>query len=170
MAMIHERLCGHEDFERIDFQEYVEALTRDLFCAYGMDSDRVRLRLELEPVYLELNQAIPCGLILNELLSNALKYAFPDARTGEIRVALSSDEDDRVTLRVADDGVGIPVGANRKPSQSLGLGIVDILTRQLAGTLDREPGPGVDVALVFQKTGDEPTPRPAQTKTSRVGK
>ncbi len=169
MALIHERLCGREDFERIDFQEYVEALTRDLFCAYGVDSDRVQLRLELEPVFLELNQAIPCGLILNELLSNALKYAFPDARAGQIRVALSSNEDDRVTLRVADDGVGIPVGANPKHSQSLGLGIVDVLTRQLAGTLEREPGPGVDVALVFQKTRDEPTPRPAQTKTSRVG-
>jgi PAS domain S-box-containing protein len=169
MAMIHERLCGHEDLDLIDFQEYVESLTRDLFHAYSVDSDRVRVRLELEPVSLELNQAIPCGLILNELLTNALKYAFPGTNSGEILVALSCDADDRVTLSVADDGLGMLGDADWKESQSLGLGV---LTRQLAGTLERKPRSGVDFCLVFQRVEDEsePIPRPAQSKTSRVGR
>jgi PAS domain S-box-containing protein len=163
MALIHDRLCGHDDLERVDFREYVESLTRELFSAHGVDSERVRLRLTLAEVSLDLNQAIPCGLILNELVNNALKYAFPDAATGTIVVALSCNRDNRVTLRVADDGVGMSTAPNRK--QSLGLGIVDVLTRQLGGTIHREPGAGVDFSLAFEKTV-EPLP---QTKAFRSG-
>jgi PAS domain S-box-containing protein len=166
MALIHDRLCGSDDLEHVDFREYVETLARDLFGAHGVDSSRVRLRFALHPVSLELNQAMPCGLIMNELVNNALKYAFPGARAGEILVALSCDDDDRVTLRVADDGVGMPTGPERK--QSLGLGIVDVLVRQLDGKLNREPGPGVDLSLVFKKEEAEAIPRPAQIKASRV--
>ncbi len=167
MALIHDRLCGSDDLEHVDFREYVESLARDLFSAHGMDSDRVRLRFALAEVSLELNQAIPCGLILNELISNALKYAFPGAGTGTILVALSCDNDDRVTLRVADDGIGMSLGPDRK--QSLGLGIVDILTRQLSGTIRREVGPGVDCSLVFAKGGSWLTPRPPKAKSVRMG-
>src|SRR5579864_4960731 len=88
MAMIHERLYSHENIDLLDFREYVEALTAELFNAYGVNSGVVRLRLDLEPVLLDLNQAIPCGLILNELITNCLKYAFPNARGGEILVEL----------------------------------------------------------------------------------
>jgi PAS domain S-box-containing protein len=171
IALIHDRLCGHADLERVDFREYVESLTRELFSAHGVDSDRVRLRLTLAEVSLDLNQAIPCGLILNELVNNALKYAFPGAATGTILVALRSDRNNmgtnRVTLRIADDGVGMSTGPDRK--QSLGLGIVDVLTRQLGGTIQREPGPGVDVSLVFEKTGSPPVPKLPQTKAFPFG-
>jgi PAS domain S-box-containing protein len=167
MALIHDRLCGHEDLEHLDFREYVESLTRELFSAHGMDSDRVRLRLTLAEVSLDLNQAIPCGLILNELVNNALKYAFPQPSAGTILVALSSDRDNRVTLRVADDGVGMSTGVDRK--QSLGLGIVDVLTRQLGGTIHRESGPGVDFSLVFEKSGVPAVPKLPQTKAFRSG-
>jgi PAS domain S-box-containing protein len=153
MAMIHERLCFNDDLERVDLSEYMEALARDLFTAHGVDRDRVRLRLHLRPVSLALNQAIPCGLILNELVNNALKYAFPGSRAGAIVIALNCDAEDRVSLRVADDGVGMPGSSNRK--QTLGLGIVNILTRQLGGTLNREPGPGVGFSLVFEKGGSD---------------
>ena len=168
MALIHDRLCGNNDLEHVDFREYVETLARELFAAHGVGSDRVRLRLALDPLSLDLNQAIPCGLILNELVSNALKYAFPSARTGEILIELHCDEQDRVTLRVADDGVGMPPGAARK--KSLGLGIVDVLTRQLGGTLKREPAPGVSFSLVFEKTAAQPVPKPLQTKTFHSGR
>jgi PAS domain S-box-containing protein len=162
IALIHDRLCANGDLEHVDFREYVEALTRDLFSAHGVDSDRVRLQLRLAEVPLELNQAIPSGLILNELVSNALKYAFPGTRTGTVLVALSCDEEDRVTLQVSDDGVGMPASPDHK--QSLGLGIVDVLTRQLGGTIHREPGPGVDFSLVFEKAGPPAVPKPPQTK------
>jgi PAS domain S-box-containing protein len=167
MAMIHERLCGHDDLDRVDFREYVDAVTRGLFAAHGVDSGRVRLRLELAPVSLELNQAIPCGLILNELVTNALKYAFPDERVGEILVVLSSDKEDRITLRVADDGVGMPPGPDSK--LSLGLGIVRVLTKQLGGVVETTPGDGVNFSLKFQRTGCELYPTLTRTKTSRAG-
>jgi len=162
MAMIHERLCGSGDLQHVDFREYVEALVNDLFAAHGRDRDQVRLRLALEPVSLELNQAIPCGLILNELVHNALKYAFPGKREGEILVALSGVQR-HVTLRVADNGVGMP--SRQVVKQSLGLGIVDVLARQLDGTLRREHGPGVDISLAFEKFKEEPALklRPART-------
>ena len=163
MALIHDRLCGHGDLERVDFREYVESLTRELFSAHGVDSERVQLRLALSEVTLDLNQAIPCGLILNELVNNALKYAFPEAATGTILVALASNRDNRVMLRVADDGVGMSSAPSRK--QTLGLGIVEVLTRQLGGTIHREAGRGVDFSLVFERTV---APLP-QTKAVRSG-
>ncbi len=151
MAMIHDRLCGNNDLERVDFREYVESLARDLFVAHGTDQNRIQLRLALEPVSFELNQAIPCGLILNELVQNALKYAFPGSRRGEILIALSCDQPHRVTLRVADDGVGMPATSLKR---TLGLEIVNVLTRQLGGTLTQSPGPGVDLSLVFEPNRD----------------
>jgi PAS domain S-box-containing protein len=151
MAMIHDRLHSTDDADRLDFREYVTSLARDLFYAYGVNANRVGLRLDLDTVDLGLNQAIPCGLILNELLTNAVKYAFPETRSGEIRVTLKGDEDDRVILRVADNGIGLPGGFDLKHSRSLGLRIVDILARQLDGNLQVETEPGATFSLTFRK-------------------
>jgi two-component sensor histidine kinase/CheY-like chemotaxis protein len=149
MAMIHERLYGQEVVERLDFQDYVDGLAHDLFYAYGVDAERVRLRLELSPVSLELNQAIPCGLILNELLTNSLKYAFPEGREGEIKIKLASTNDN-VVLQVADNGKGLPENFDPKQSKSLGLKIIEILTRQLRGTLHQESVSGTTFTLTFE--------------------
>jgi two-component sensor histidine kinase/CheY-like chemotaxis protein len=165
MAMIHDRLCGNNDLEHVDFQEYVDYLTRDLFAAHGINQNRIQLRLALEPVSLELNQAIPCGLILNELVQNALKYAFPGSRRGEILIGLNCDQDHRVKLHVADDGVGMPATSGKR---TLGLEIVNILTRQLCGTLTRDREPGVGVSLVFEKTGTGSLTGPASFRTASV--
>jgi two-component sensor histidine kinase/CheY-like chemotaxis protein len=164
MAMIHDRLCGNNDLEHVQFHEYVEALVRDLFAAHGTNQNRIRLRLALEPISLELNQAIPCGLILNELVQNALKYAFPGSRRGEIRIGLSCNQDHRVTLRVADDGVGMPAASDKR---TLGLEIVNILTRQLGGTLTRDREPGVGVSLAFEKTGTENVTPPIVSRSAQ---
>ncbi len=149
MALIHERLNRDSVPDRLDFREYVETLTRDLFYSYGVDTERINLRFDVEPLSLGLNQAIPCGLILNELLTNSLKYAFPNGRRGEIVVKLTSGKDQLVTLTVADDGVGLPPGFNWKESQSLGLRIMSILARQLDGTVESQPGPGARFTLTF---------------------
>ncbi len=154
MAMIHERLHSTEDTDRLDFREYVESLARELFYAYGVNPGRVALRLELGAVELGLNQAIPCGLILNELLTNSVKYAFPASRHGEILVSLDCDETNKVTLRVADNGVGLPSGFDLKESRSLGLRIVEILTRQLDGSLHSESGRGAVFTLSFRISTD----------------
>lgn len=153
MAMIHERLYGQDHLEQLDFRDYVENLAGDLFCAFGIESSSIALRLDLNEVWLDLDQAVPCGLILNELLTNALKYAFPGSRRGEICVELKSGPGNDVTLRVADTGIGLPVGFDESQSDSLGLKIVHILTHQLRGTLRRGAAPGAEFSLVFQKTG-----------------
>jgi two-component sensor histidine kinase/FixJ family two-component response regulator len=152
MAMVHERLYGQEDVERLDFRDYVDGLAHDLFCSYGVDPNLVRLDLQLSPLSLELNQAIPCGLILNELLTNSLKYAFPEGRKGEISIRLTRADDHRVTLQVADNGIGLPPAIDPAQSKSLGLKIIDILTRQLRGTLHRHPAPGASFTLSFEAT------------------
>lgn len=152
MALIHERLNGDHEPDRLDFRAYVETLARDLFYSYGIDSDLIRLRFELEPVSLGLNQAIPCGLILNELLTNSLKYAFPNQREGEILVTLSCGEDELVKLTVADDGAGLPAEFDWKESQSLGLRIMNTLGRQLDGTVQREASAGTVFSLTFPRT------------------
>jgi len=158
MALIHERLHGDAQPDQLEFREYVEALARDLFYSYGVDSALIQLRFELEPVRLRLNQAIPCGLILNELLTNALKYAFPGGRAGEVLVTLSCGEDSLVKLTVADNGVGLPAELDKAASKSLGLRIVDILRRQLDGTAHWEAGAdgaGTVFSLTFPKANDD---------------
>lgn len=151
MALVHEQLYGHEDLGELDFAEYTKSLATDLFSAYSVDSGKVRLRLELERALLGMDQAIPCGLILNELMTNSLKYAFPESRSGEILVELHSQANSQVTLRVADNGVGLPLGFDWKQSNSLGLRIVQILTRQIKGNLHYEEGAGCDFTLTFAK-------------------
>jgi len=164
MAMIHDRLCSQENLDRVDFAEYVETLARDLFAAHGTDANRVQLCLHLEPVSLDLSQAIPCGLILNELVSNALKYAFPGGRHGRLDIGLSCEAKGRITLRVVDDGVGIREQENRK--QSLGLGIVEVLARQLGTNLVRGSDSGVSFSLVFERSMPESAAKPFEAVRS----
>ncbi len=131
-----------------------------MFFSYRADSELVRLRFELSSVPLGLGQAIPCGLILNELVTNALKYAFPAGRRGEIRVGLTSDQNDNVKLTVADDGIGFPSGFVLQNSNSLGLRIIDILSRQLGGTLEQTGAKGAAFSLTFQRVTPQAQPLP----------
>jgi two-component sensor histidine kinase len=151
MALIHEQLYSNTNLGRLDFGEYAQGLCTELFGAFGVASDKVQLRFDLDPVALDMNQATPCGLILNEIVTNSLKYAFPDSRRGEILVALHGGADNVVSLRMADNGIGLPPGFRWQESKSLGLRIVDILARQLGGSLREEPGAGADFTLTFMK-------------------
>jgi two-component sensor histidine kinase len=150
MALVHEQLYGGADPGELDFADYVRSLTSDLMNAYRGELERVRLRLELEPVLLGVSQAISCGLILNELVTNALKYAFPGSRTGEVLVELRG-QGGKIELRVADDGVGFPPGFDWTQSHSLGLRIVALLTHQLSGTLRNDPAAGTSFTLTFAR-------------------
>ncbi len=167
IALIHERLNRDEDIDCLKFREYVEALSRDLLYSYGVGS--IRLRFELNPVSLALGQAIPCGLILNELVTNALKYAFPGGRDGEILIALVCNQDNMVSLTVADNGVGLPDGFDWHDSPSLGLKIVDVLRRQLDGTVDLTPGPGTSFSLTFEKIAPRLNQRQPPQPETRIG-
>ncbi len=135
MALIHERLYQSRDFAKIDFGGYVRNLTGHLLRSYKVNSEAIRLNLEVDPVPMNFDVAIPCGLIINELVSNALKYAFPDGRGGEIRVRFAGENGHGLTLTVSDDGVGFAGVTNPEESESLGLKLVRSLTEQLGGTV-----------------------------------
>ena len=110
MALIHEKRYKSDDLARVDFADYIPALVANLFETYKFGLQDICLEVEVRHILLNLDQAIPCGLVLNELISNSLKYAFPNGRKGEIRVQLGSDKAVDKRLSVRDNGVGLPEG------------------------------------------------------------
>jgi two-component sensor histidine kinase len=110
MALIHEKLYQSKDLARVDFSEYVRNLTAYLFRSYEINSGRVGLKIQVEDVLLAVDAAIPCGLIINELVSNSLKHAFAGGRSGEISITLRPEDEGWLTLIVADNGAVCPRG------------------------------------------------------------
>jgi len=135
MALIHEKLYHSQDVSKIDFAEYVRNLISNLFLSYDVDPARVELEVNVQGVSWDVSTAIPCGLIINELISNALKYAFPEERRGRIRIALCQEQD-RFALTVSDNGVGLPKDLDFRSTESLGFQLVSMLADQLGGTID----------------------------------
>jgi two-component sensor histidine kinase/HAMP domain-containing protein len=154
MALIHEQLYRSGDLAYVDFRAYVEALANNVLASTGGSARSVLLHVDVEPVPLDLDLAILCGLILNELLANALKHAFPDSRSGEIRVRFQQ-HNGRATLTVADDGIGLGPAANVAAPASLGLRLVRAFARQLGAdtTLRGETGTSVTVAFDVHRKG-----------------
>lgn len=149
MALIHERLYQSQDLARIDLAEYIRDLAAHLIRSYKDSSERVALKVDAEGGFLNIDIAVPCGLILNELVSNALKHAFPDARTGEIHVELYADHDHQFIFRVSDNGVGLPQDLDFQNTQSLGLQLVNMLVSQLDGTIELNRGLGTEFKIRF---------------------
>jgi PAS domain S-box-containing protein len=133
MAFIHERLYQSENLARVNFGEYVRSLGAFLFRTYNVHG--VHLRYSIQPCNLPVNTAIPCGLVITELVSNALKYAFVGRDGGEVEIGLAVLEDNRVVLTVRDDGVGFPRDLDFRSTKSLGLQLVNTLTTQINGTI-----------------------------------
>ena len=150
MALIHEKLYQSGDLAHIDFGDYMRQLTGDLLQAYSLQSTKAVLRLEVAKVFLGVDRAVPGGLIVNELVTNALKYAFPGERSGEIAVTLRKEESgNTVFLEVQDNGVGLPAGFDVHKTETLGLYLVRQLTRQLEGSLEIEQRSGVMFRVRF---------------------
>jgi PAS domain S-box-containing protein len=139
MALIHEKLYQSSNLAQINFTDYIRNLTSGLFASYSTQASRVTLRLHVNVNSLNLDTAIRCGLIINELMSNALKYAFPNGRSGEVSLGVQAISADQICLTVQDDGVGLPPGLDLSQTNSLGLRLVRILTRKLKGTLEIRP-------------------------------
>jgi two-component sensor histidine kinase len=150
MALVHETLYRSENIARIDFAEYAQALAKDILSSHESPNVPVRLNSELEPVIMSIDLAVPCGLILNELISNAFKHGFPEGAGGEITVTLRSGPQGSCTLRVQDTGVGIPNGLDLNTSKSLGLRLVRSLTQQIRGAFELvRSDPGTSAILQF---------------------
>jgi two-component sensor histidine kinase len=164
MALVHERLYQSADLAHVDFAGYVQSLSAYLVRAYSAGSkgtgqaDEVRLLLDVPgDVQLGIDQAIPCGLIINELVSNALKHAFPDPDlAAEIFVALRPDADGRLTLLVRDNGVGFPPDFDFSTPTSLGLQLVHTLAHQLGGEAELAQGVGTEVRVALARPHAEP--------------
>ena len=148
MALLHEKLYQSKDLAKIDFKDYIRSLVDHLWFGYGTHSSKIALNLKVDDVYLNVDTAIPCGLIINELLSNALKHAFPGDRVGEINVDFTRAQGELV-LMIADNGIGLPEGLDIKKSASLGLQLVNTLTHQLMGQMTVECSHGSAFSLRF---------------------
>jgi two-component sensor histidine kinase len=147
MALVHEQLYDTEDLHEVDIARHASLLLTNLFHSFGINPARISGRVSLDPMLLAVNRAIPAGLILNELISNAIKHAFPDGRSGSLWVEGGTDRG-QVLLSVGDDGVGMPEDCVRHP-KSLGLEIVNILTRQLKGALEMVQDHGTTFRISF---------------------
>lgn len=149
MAMVHELLYRSGNVAQVELSAYLESVTRHLFGSLAPPGRRVALHTALEPARVEVDQAVPCGLLVNELLSNSLKHGFADEMSGEVRVTLAWQHASSLQLAVRDSGVGLPDAVRRRQFDSLGLQLVSDLARQLRGTLDVGSGPGASFTLTF---------------------
>ncbi len=151
MALIHEKLYQSESLASINFKDYIETLVHTLFRAYRTSTDRIDLNLEVEDVSLDVDTAIPCGLIINELVSNALEHAFPGGREGEITIALHP-VNGVIELVVSDNGVGLPEDFDFQTTETLGLHLVRLLAEnQLEGEINVDQGRGISFRIRFKK-------------------
>jgi two-component sensor histidine kinase len=150
IALIHETLYQASDVvAHVRAADYLPRLSQQLFEAYRSPSDRLTLRVHAEPVWLNVAMAIPCGLIVTELVTNSFKYAFPDGLMGEIHITLRQDPPGTCILIVGDTGVGLPEGLDVHAAESLGWQLVRLLTEQLRGTIALEGHRGTTVTITF---------------------
>ncbi len=157
MALIHEKLYQSKDLAKVNFSEYIKSLTDRLFQSYRIDPNKVTLEMNIEDVSLDINSGIPCGLIINELVSNSLKYAFPDSKEwedggkpkGKIHISLRSEDKGKFSLCVSDNGVGLPEDFDLQNTNSFGLQLVMTLTEQLHGTIDIQKKEGTTYKITF---------------------
>lgn len=171
MVLIHERLYKSTDLKRIDFEDYVHALATDLFNAYANSSDQIKLIINVDNIMLDINTAIPLGLIINELLTNSLKYAFPkvythgpaskslksnynslkDANNDKIIALNFNRNGDEFTLIIKDNGIGFPQDLDFKNTDSMGLELVNSLTKQINGNIQLDNTNGTEFKISFKE-------------------
>jgi PAS domain S-box-containing protein len=149
IALIHEKLYQSTDYSRVPFASYVRSLAANVFQSTGASPATVYLEVAIEDITLTVDKAIPCGLILNELIMNALKHAFPEQRAGKIRIEMARAGAGLVRMIVQDDGVGLPGGLDFRRSDSLGLQLVCTLAEQLAATINVQSEHGTSFDLTF---------------------
>lgn len=160
MALLHEILYQSEDLAIVDFPKYLRRMVEHLFRSYGVDDQQIQLHTALDAVGLELDDALPCGLLVSEVISNSLKHGFPEGRKGEVRIVLRRQSSKMVSLMLSDNGVGLPDHVHWTQSRSLGLRLVRVLAQQLRANLNIRSQGGTEVKLSFtarSKGGSEET-------------
>ncbi|MGD0282611.1 MAG: histidine kinase dimerization/phosphoacceptor domain -containing protein [Dissulfurispiraceae bacterium] len=149
MALVHEKLYQTKDLSSINFEDYIRSIISEIISLYRIDTNAIFTVINIVDIELDLEAAVPCGLIINELLTNAFKHAFPDNRRGVLSVNFSKT-DHAYTLAIKDNGVGLPEGFDYKEASTLGLQLVNVLTGQLNGTLQIRSDKGTEVVVTFK--------------------
>jgi PAS domain S-box-containing protein len=155
MALVHEKLYQTKDLSSINFEDYIKSIVSEIISLYRIDTSAITTEINIEDIGLDLEAAVPCGLIINELLTNAFKYAFPDNRGGVLSVHFTRT-DDTYTLAIKDNGVGLPEGFDYKEASTLGLQLVNVLTAQLRGILRIKSDKGTEAVVTFRTRKDSP--------------
>jgi PAS domain S-box-containing protein len=159
MALVHEQLYQAEDFGKVEFGDYIYRLVNNLMFSYGDRTHSVHPVVKAEPTLINIETAIPCGLLLNELVTNSFKHAFPDGEGGEVHIQLYRDANQLLNLKIWDNGIGMPPELEWQNSTSLGLKLVKILAKQLKAVIsfDRlEAGTGTSVRIAFSELKHRP--------------
>jgi PAS domain S-box-containing protein len=150
MSLVHEKLYGSESLSRIDFGDYTRYLAKQLSSFFGSDSMKVRLDISLGRIMVDINTAVPLGLIMNELISNSLKHAFPGGREGTIAISGTVDNN-VITFVVRDNGIGIPEDLDWKNTPSLGMHLITRLVEQVDGTITLDRNEGTEFTLTVKR-------------------
>jgi two-component sensor histidine kinase len=151
MALIHEELYKSTSLSEVDFADYIRNLSGNLMVSYGADRNRIKLDVEAEKTEMVVDTAIPCGLIINELITNSLKHAFPDKRKGTISLSFRQLRNKDYLLTVGDDGVGLPGNMNIHNTNTLGMQLVTVMVKQLGGTLKVRRKDGTRFTIRFRE-------------------
>ena len=150
MALIHEKLYKSHNLAKINFSDYIQTLAQQLFFSLNVNHDQIKLHFALEPLFLNLETATPCGLIISELITNVFQHAFPDNKKGELCVRLET-VDEQITIIIQDNGVGFAPGFDVQQTESLGLQLVNLLVQQLEGDLEIIQNQGITFKLSFSE-------------------
>ncbi len=149
MSLIHEKMYRTQDLARIDFREYVDDLVSSLMDLTADRAERIETKVDIEGVALDVGHSIPCGLIINELVSNALRHAFPDGGNGRINVRMRRNDGGRISLEVGDNGIGFPENIDFRNTGSLGMQLVISLVKQLDGLIELDRSEGTSFKVEF---------------------
>ncbi len=152
MAIVHNKLYNTKDYVNIDFGDYVKSLTESFYTTYGMRLNKIKFAIDIKNIILNIDTAIPCGLIINELVSNSIKYAYPNHEEGLIMICMSFSDNGLYTLDVKDNGVGLPAGFDAGSTKTLGIELVTLLTNQLNGKLEINNDHGAEFKIVFEES------------------
>jgi two-component sensor histidine kinase len=156
MALIHDKLYRTRDLARVSFGEYVRDLTNNILSSYALPARSVRVRLDIDDLSLSLDYAVPCGLILNELMSNCLKHAFPLGHSGTVYIGFHAEGEEELCLVVRDDGVGVPADVDLGRTSSLGWRLIRALVEQLGGVVQCQTAGGTSVEIRFARQNAPP--------------
>lgn len=151
MSMIHEMLYNSDNLANVEYSRYVHQLATNLISSFKGEVNNIELSLDIPKIFLNLDTAIPLGLLINEIITNSLKYGIPQHSSGTIHIKIEEHSDTDFTLYIGDNGVGFSKEINSKTSNSLGLSLIDSLTSQLKGSLEKLKGKGTNYKINFKK-------------------